>query len=361
MYRKSFPIISILRKFEARLGFVDILPLELFSIVRFYMKFKPDVIHFHDLSSAVSPITLKILAKFVPVVFTMHDVSPVTGGCLYPLNCETFSTGCGSCPQLGLWPLVTRRDRTKWLKKVRLKVLFSQNLFLITPSKWLANVVEDQLEHKKKITVISNGVTKSSISPVLINPEDFIINDLNLAYKTPTILLNYSDTNDERKGFQQSVEILNLLHDKGAEFQIIVLGSAGTPSLLRLPKVPIFVAGYISSKTEKMKLVSASDALLFTSKADNQPLTVLEALVEGLVVFGFEVGGLTEMNGLVDGIMLSKLNDVDDVVTKLNDFFLNQDLLERKVERGAKAEVIFGEYQFLKKHISHYTKVLNED
>lgn len=96
---------SRIRGIESRLGIPDLLPLEVASITRGVRSRKYDVLHFHDLSSAISPDSVRLLARKSPVVWTFHDCSPFTAGCLYPMPCERFKTGCGSCPQRHRWPL----------------------------------------------------------------------------------------------------------------------------------------------------------------------------------------------------------------------------------------------------------------
>ncbi|MDF5731537.1 MAG: glycosyltransferase, partial [Rhizonema sp. PD38] len=53
-----------------------------------------DIVHFHDLFTAISPLTLALASRRKPTFFTVHDCSPFTGGCLYPMGCEKFTSHC---------------------------------------------------------------------------------------------------------------------------------------------------------------------------------------------------------------------------------------------------------------------------
>src|SRR6516165_2198072 len=41
------------------------------------------------------------VSRGMPVVWTLHDVNPFTGGCHYTAGCERFAAACGACPALG--------------------------------------------------------------------------------------------------------------------------------------------------------------------------------------------------------------------------------------------------------------------
>lgn len=58
-----------------------------------------DIIHLHWINNGMINIKLlKTIEK--PIVWTMRDMGPFTGGCYYTIGCEGYQTGCGSCHQL---------------------------------------------------------------------------------------------------------------------------------------------------------------------------------------------------------------------------------------------------------------------
>ncbi|MEA2013048.1 MAG: hypothetical protein U9O87_08255 [Verrucomicrobiota bacterium] len=60
---------------------------------------KSDIIHLHWINNAM--IDVKILSKIdKPVIWTIRDMWPFTGGCHCALDCEKYATGCGACPLL---------------------------------------------------------------------------------------------------------------------------------------------------------------------------------------------------------------------------------------------------------------------
>src|SRR5690606_26435095 len=58
-----------------------------------------DIVHLHWVTGLISTKHIAKLEK--PIVWTLRDMWPVTGGCHYSMECERFAVGCGHCPQLG--------------------------------------------------------------------------------------------------------------------------------------------------------------------------------------------------------------------------------------------------------------------
>ena len=57
-----------------------------------------DIIHLHWINGLVSLSSLKRIRK--PIVWTLRDMWPITGGCHYTLGCEHYKKRCSLCPQL---------------------------------------------------------------------------------------------------------------------------------------------------------------------------------------------------------------------------------------------------------------------
>jgi len=57
-----------------------------------------DIVHLHWINGLVSLQSLKKIDK--PIVWTLRDMWPMTGGCHTALNCDRYIVGCGGCPQL---------------------------------------------------------------------------------------------------------------------------------------------------------------------------------------------------------------------------------------------------------------------
>jgi hypothetical protein len=59
-----------------------------------------DIVHFHWVSNGFLDYGHFFPANQKPVVWTLHDTNPFTGGCHYTEGCRAFAADCAGCPQL---------------------------------------------------------------------------------------------------------------------------------------------------------------------------------------------------------------------------------------------------------------------
>ena len=126
-------------------------------------KFSPDVIHLHNLHNCY--INLPLLFRFIkknkiPVVWTLHDCWAFTGQCPHftMVKCEKWKKGCGDCQSYHEYPgsLV---DRTKIMWSLKKKWFTGvENLTIVTPSQWLADLVKQSYLSDYPVKVIYNGI-----------------------------------------------------------------------------------------------------------------------------------------------------------------------------------------------------------
>ncbi len=101
-----------------KFGFRELFPGEYgFNLSRVIDNY--DIVHFHDLYTAMSPVTVGLVSQRKPI-FTIHDCSAFTGGCMYPMGCEKFTSHCHKCPQLPQdgWENELR-DRTREVQAIK--------------------------------------------------------------------------------------------------------------------------------------------------------------------------------------------------------------------------------------------------
>jgi glycosyltransferase involved in cell wall biosynthesis len=109
-----------------------------------------DVIHLqiiHD--GTLDFTTIKRIIKEKPTVWTWHDPWPLTGHCIYPMDCNRWAKGCGECPDL---------DRAFQIKKdnsrntrVEKRDLIDRNYVLHVASNWFANLIESDKTAKTPV------------------------------------------------------------------------------------------------------------------------------------------------------------------------------------------------------------------
>tara|TARA_B100000519_G_scaffold175910_1_gene164740 strand:- start:18146 stop:19387 length:1242 start_codon:yes stop_codon:yes gene_type:complete len=272
------------------LGFPEILPMELPRLL-FKKEFREtDVFHFHDISGSISPLTLLILSFFKPVVWTAHDCSVVTAGCIHPLGCERFNSQCGPCPQIGTWPLQSKFDFTRFLYKVKLFVLrHASNLTLVSPSEWLKKMINQKVAIQVK--VISNGIDQRVFYPL---PKDKVRESLAIDDQAFVIAITANSSRNVFKGFYNNLSVLKALRKRQVAFTLLVIGRIDDTARHHLKAFNYISTGFVDDASLMNEYLNAADMLLYCAEAENQPLGVIEAASTGLPVFGFDIGGVKE-------------------------------------------------------------------
>ena len=252
-----------------------------------------DVLHLHWINFGFLSLNglddLLRLGK--PIVWTLHDTWPFTGGCHYPRGCEHFKTHCHQCPYLrkpGEHDLAYRifRRKTALLKGAR--------IHFTPPSRWMQNEAQSgALLRDFPFTVIPNPVDQSVFAP---QAREEVTRQLNLAADRPRLLFGSFNTTDPRKGFAFFVEALRILkqHYQGKEPEIILFGKSNPADLEAVP-YPVRSLGVLRTEEAVAMAYNATDALVVPSLEDNLPNTVAEALSCGTPVIGFKTGGIPEM------------------------------------------------------------------
>jgi glycosyltransferase involved in cell wall biosynthesis len=147
----------------ARLGLQEILPVEFPTALRQGI-LGADIVHFHDINAVMSPLSVALASLFAKVVWTFHDCSPFTAGCLYPNECRAYETQCRRCPEKGSWPL-RPNARTRVQFGLRKAVCRMTGFQPVTPSRWMRGMAERSAMRLAPIEVLPNGVDTDKFRP----------------------------------------------------------------------------------------------------------------------------------------------------------------------------------------------------
>jgi glycosyltransferase involved in cell wall biosynthesis len=285
-------------KVARRLGFAETVPLEMLPAVLKLRSF--DIVHFHDTSSSFSPLTLLAVSSFTRVAWTFHDCSPFTGGCIYPqtAKCTRYKESCGSCPSIGEWPIDGYIDTTRTALRARRLLHSRGKIAYVAPSEWMAETAFGSGNIPRKPTVISNMIDIETFSPAL--DKCGLRQRLGLPTDRPVVALSSGNVSDPRKAIRSSLDALRVAAGLGTTPTVVLIGNPDPRIGMHLEGVDFVATGYVAGRSELAQWLSASDAFVTTSIADNQPLAIMEAMACGTPVYGWPVGGISEM--IVDGV-----------------------------------------------------------
>ncbi len=229
------------------------------------------VMHIHNWFNLADLVLFrKLLFQGWKLVFTLHDMRLLTGGCHYSLNCHNYVKGCGSCPFL---PGLLRGIPPKNLADFReLLLQFSEQIELICPSLWLhALAIESQILPKERIHFIPNvhnWQTPSIRQPIVTQRRNPHCIDIGVA----------------------SLDVTSPL--KGGDFLSEIIKIA---SLRKLQINFVFLSDYDSRGESQENFWKNIDYLLVASRADNSPNVIHEAKLRQVPVIATKVGGITEL------------------------------------------------------------------
>ena len=125
-----------------------------------------DIIHLHWINHGFISLKglEKILAKGKPVVWTLHDMWPFTGGCHYSGTCLEFLERCSFCPYL---KKPAKDDLSASQFDFKKKLYRNANLHMVACSKWLrALSSESSLFRNKEVMVIPNPIDVNRFKPL---------------------------------------------------------------------------------------------------------------------------------------------------------------------------------------------------
>lgn len=316
----------------------------------------PDLLHLHWTAGGF--LRVETVGEFTaPVVWTLHDMWPFTGGCHYSAGCTRYTGSCGCCPQLDS-SIEKDLSRRIWARKKR--AWRQVPLTVIAPSRWMADCAKaSSLFGTADIRVLPNGIDTTLFRPC---SQTKARETLRLPQDKRLILFGAMDpTGDPRKGFQHLRHACRDLAGEGlaGSVELVVYGAtpAGTPPDLGLKA---HYLGRVTDDTTMALLYSAADVFVASSLEDNLPNTVMEALACGTPAVAFRVGGIVDLIEQGETGWLAEPFDHRELARGI--VYLLEDALRRiAMGRRAREGVVrrFASEVVARRHLDLYQELLN--
>lgn len=238
-----------------------------------------DVIHLHWINGGF--INIKHLKKInKPVIWTLRDMWPFTGGCHVSMNCERYKTGCGQCVQLGS---NKKNDLSRYILN-RKKRYYPKNIKVVGISNWISNEAKESIifsEHD--IRTIFNNIDCGDFIPI----EKSVAKEvLGLRTEKQIVLAGGIDLKAAYKGFDKYLQAIGLL-DKNRHF----LAFFGNNDLVESLGFEYKSFNFVHDTMSLRLIYSAADVFVAPSIIESFGKTLTEAMACGTPVVCFDSTG----------------------------------------------------------------------
>jgi glycosyltransferase involved in cell wall biosynthesis len=293
-----------------------------------------DVLHLHWVANFFDYTTFfASIPNDFPIIWTLHDMNPFTGGCHYAGRCEAFAGHCHSCPQLANPGPIDLSQRAFQIKSEALR---DKNLHVVTPSHWL--------EQEARRSSMFRGARSIQTIPYGLDTQLFAPRDRQAARRTlqlpedrVVIAFGAESLDNRRKGFQQLLTALSQL-DTRQRIACLAFGSGAIPRHIQ-PLPEIRSVGYIGDSQLQSAIYSAADFFVMPSLEDNLPQTGIEAMACGLPVIAFDVGGVPDYVRPQETGLLAKTGDCAGLARQI-DWFVERPYEIRRMGANARAMIV---------------------
>jgi glycosyltransferase involved in cell wall biosynthesis len=241
-----------------------------------------DLIHLqiiHDGYFSLSALPYVTSKK--PTVWTWHDPWPMTGHCIYPLECRRWQIGCGSCPDLTL-PFPMKTDRTAEQFSWKQRVYSKTKAEIVVASQWMLEMAKQSpLAKQFNFSVIPFGLDLNVYKP---SDKQAARARLGVLPGLPVIFIRASAT--PYKGLFEFVEAFKSV-SADRKMCILVVQETGHFEQLR-DRHQILEFGWTDDEALLSDLYAACDFFAMPSKAEAFGLMAIEAMACGRPVLSLE-------------------------------------------------------------------------
>lgn len=265
-------------------------------------RIKPDLVHLHNIHG--HDCNLEMLFEYfkknnTKLIWMFHDCWAFTAYCPHftMVKCNKWQTQCFQCVQRRDYSCFF--DKSKKLFDKKKKLFSGLDMMIVTPSKWLADLVKQSFFKEYPVRVINNGINLE-----IFKPFDC---DFRRKYglENKNIILGVAFDWSEKKGLDVFVDLAERLP---TEYQIVLVGT-DEKTKKHLPDNIISIHR-TQNQQELAGIYSAADIFVNPTREDNFPTVNMEAIACGTPVLTFKTGGSPEMIDATCGSVV----ECDDIV-----------------------------------------------
>lgn len=309
-----------------------------------------DIIHLHWINSSF--INIKHLSGIQkPIIWTLRDMWPLTGGCHTTIKCQKFKTGCGACPHLGS---NNENDLSKKIIK-RKEQYIPKHTKLVGITPWMSQIAAESYLYKDfDIETIYNNIICDDYFPI-----DKVEARKILGINTPKKILLYGAQYNSvpNKGSHKFYKALDYL-DKDKYF-ILFFGRSDS-NLDKLINFEHKNVGFLTDNISLRVLYSAADVFVNTSYIESFGKTIAESMSCGTPVVCFDTTGQQYIvDHKINGYKATAYDEKD--LAKGINWIVDNSTPKMLLDARRKIIENFDNQLIAKQYINLYKKVLNKN
>jgi glycosyltransferase involved in cell wall biosynthesis len=248
-----------------------------------------DIIHLHWISRWLDlPSFLNGISKRVPIVWSIHDMSPIAGGCFIDIGCDQLGKACHCCPLLKA-PFDRLLAAREW--KRRSRAFAGRRIYAVGNSAFTTGLI-------KKSALFRDMERIVTIHPGL-NVREFIRHDkvearklLGIASDRFVLGFGAAAITDKNKGFYRFLDVAEKVAERMGSLDVLVFGDG--LSAAGNQQIKVHGLGRLSSPSLQSLVYSAMDVFVVASRMETFGQVATEAQACGTPVWAFDVGGLRD-------------------------------------------------------------------
>ena len=299
-----------------------------YDLSRKINEINPDIVNLHWVGDGFLRIEdLKKIHK--PIVWSLHDMWPFTGGCHYDLECGKYRQSCGACPALGSHK---ERDMSRWVFNRKKKTFAAlDHLTIVGLSQWLGScAAESSLLKDKRIEILPNGIDTAIFKPV---DKVTARKMLNLPLDKKLVLFGAMNPQASSiKGYHHLVDALQCVRHEQLNF--VIFGTSHPQKHLEL-KHETHYLGKFADDLSLAVVYSAADVVVVPSIQENLSNVIMEALACSTPVTAFDIGGNSDMIVHQQNGYLAKPFQTEDLASGI-DWVIEDDYRWKKLSDAAR-------------------------
>ena len=261
-------------------------------------RYHPDEVWLHNIHGYY--LNYEMLFRWIKehpdirVKWTLHDCWAFTGHCTHfmSVKCDRWREQCEKCPQKREYPASILMDHSKG-NYVKKKESFCgvKNMTLITPSRWLADLVRESFLKEYPVEVVYNQIDKSIFRPT---QSDF---RQRYGLEKKTMILGVASVWNKKKGLDDFIELSHMLDDS---YAIVLVGL--TKRQIKKVSKRICGIGQVKSGKVLAKIYSETDVFVNPSREETFGMTTVEASMCGAKTIVYEGTACEEVAKKYGGI-----------------------------------------------------------